>query len=100
VTGYHSFYRSPFHYIVLVDMALRILHCICNKTRVNTEIADAVARELQAAGHSVDSAVMKDVKSLDGYDAAVIGAPIYMERCWTNLGKFVSRNREGWQQSR
>jgi menaquinone-dependent protoporphyrinogen oxidase len=40
------------------------------------EVADAVAAELQQAGHAVDVKPMKDVAAVSGYDAVVMGAPM------------------------
>ena len=40
------------------------------------EVADAVAAELQQAGHAVDVRPMKDVETVSSYDAVVMGAPM------------------------
>jgi menaquinone-dependent protoporphyrinogen IX oxidase len=40
------------------------------------EVADTVADELRQAGHAVDVKRMKDVVTVSGYDAVVMGAPM------------------------
>ena len=57
------------------------------------EIAQAIGKELQAAGHTADVAEVGTVASLAGYNAVVIGGPMYMGRMVGDVGKFVKQHR-------
>ena len=57
-------------------------------------IAEAVGRELGAAGVSAEVAEMKTVASLEGYRAVVIGAPVYLGRIEKDVAAFVARHRD------
>ena len=70
-----------------------ILIAYASKKGSTTEIAQAVGKEIRAAGHLVDVTEMKSVSSLDGYNAVVIGAPFYMGTI-TDMGKFTGRYRD------
>ncbi len=58
------------------------------------EIAEAIGKELKAAGHEADVIEMLSVSSLAGYDGVVIGGPMYMGRMLADVGKFVRRQGE------
>jgi len=68
----------------------RILVAYASKKGSTTEIAQAIGKELQAAGHVVDVAEMMTVTSLTGYNAVVIGGPMYVGKI-EGMGKFVKR---------
>jgi len=70
-----------------------ILVAYASKKGSTTEIAQAIGKDIQAAGHLVDVTEMKSVSSLDGYNAVVIGAPFYMGKV-TDMGKFTGRYRD------
>jgi menaquinone-dependent protoporphyrinogen oxidase len=72
----------------------RILVAYATKKGSTAEIAQAMGRELQAGGHIVDVAEMGGVTSLNGYDAVIIGAPMYMGKM-IDTAKFVTRLRDG-----
>jgi len=67
-----------------------ILVAYASKKGSTAEIARAIGKEIQAAGHLVDVTEMKSVSSLDGYNAVVIGAPFYMGKV-TEMGKFTGK---------
>jgi menaquinone-dependent protoporphyrinogen oxidase len=75
-------------------MAARILVAYASKTGSTAEIAQAVGKELQSAGYGIDVAEMKTVSSLAGYNAVIIGGPLYMGKVVGDVGKFVGRNRD------
>lgn len=75
-------------------MSGRILIAFVSRKGSTAEIARAVGKELESAGTTVDVAEMKTISSLTGYDAIVIGAPLYMGRMVGDVGKFVGRHRE------
>jgi menaquinone-dependent protoporphyrinogen oxidase len=72
----------------------RILVAYASKKGSTTEIAQAVGKELQTAGHVVDVGEMGTVTSTSDYDAVIIGAPMYMGKMIDTV-KFVKRHREG-----
>ncbi len=57
-----------------------ILIAYASKNGSTAEIAQAIGKELQAAGHAADVAEVATVASLAGYHAVVIGGPMYMGR--------------------
>lgn len=75
-------------------MSSRILVGYATKNGSTAEIAQAVGKEIQAAGYTADVAELKSVSSVDGYAAVVIGAPLYMNKLHGDAGAFVGRYRE------
>jgi len=69
----------------------RILVAYASKKGSTTEIAQAIAKELQAAGHTSDAVEIAKGASPTGYDAVVIGGPMYMGKI-EGMGKFVKRH--------
>lgn len=74
-------------------MAGKILIAYATRNGSTAEIAEAVGKELKAAGCTVEIKEMKTVTSVEGYTAVVIGAPMYMAK-YIEAGKFVDRFRE------
>jgi len=70
----------------------RILVTYASKKGSTTEIAQAIAKELHAAGHVVDVTETGAVTSPAGYNAVVIGGPVYMGKMMGEVGKFVKRH--------
>lgn len=58
-------------------------------------IAEAIGKELKAAGHETEVLEMRSISSIAGYDGVVIGGPMYMGRMVADVGKFVRRQGEG-----
>lgn len=75
-------------------MTARILVAYASPRGSTAEIAQAVGKELRSAGHNADVAEMKTVSSLAGYQAVVIGGPMYMGKIVGDVGKFVGRYRD------
>ncbi len=69
----------------------RILVAYATKKGSTAEISQAIAQELQAAGHTADAVEIAKGASPAGYDAVVIGGPMYMGRI-IGIGKFVQRH--------
>ena len=69
----------------------RILVAYATKMGSTTEIAQAIGKELNASGHIVDIAEMKNITSVTGYNAVVIGGPVYVGKV-EGVGKFVKRH--------
>jgi menaquinone-dependent protoporphyrinogen oxidase len=74
-------------------MTARILVAYATKKGSTAEIAEAVGKELQSAGHEATVKEMKEVMALEKYDGIVLGAPVYMGKM-IEIGKFVKRFRE------
>jgi menaquinone-dependent protoporphyrinogen oxidase len=73
----------------------RILIAYASRKGSTAEIAQVIGMELQAAGHTADVLEVGVVSSLSGYDAVVIGGPMYMGRIMGGVAKFVKRHRDG-----
>ena len=58
------------------------------------EVAEAVAATLRECGLEVDIQPMRKVRTLAGYSAVVLGAPLYMFRWHKDARRFLSRHRE------
>jgi len=69
----------------------RILVTYATKKGSTAEIAQAIAKELQAAGHTTDAVEIAEGASPAGYDAVVIGGPMYLGKI-EGIGKFVQRH--------
>jgi menaquinone-dependent protoporphyrinogen oxidase len=58
------------------------------------EVAEAVAETLGECGIAVDLQLMRDVRTLAGYQAVVLGAPLFMFHWHKDALHFLSRHRE------
>jgi menaquinone-dependent protoporphyrinogen oxidase len=72
----------------------RILVAYATKHGSTTGIAEAIGKEITAAGLSVEVKEIKNVQSPAGYDAVVIGGPIYMGKVMAEVKKFIARHQE------
>jgi menaquinone-dependent protoporphyrinogen oxidase len=58
------------------------------------EVAEAVAATLRECGLTVDIQPMRKVRTLVGYSAVVLGAPLFMFRWHKDALRFLSRHRK------
>ena len=58
------------------------------------EVAEAIAAALRELGLAVDLQPMREVRTLAGYRAIVLGAPLYMFRWHKDALRFLSRHRQ------
>jgi menaquinone-dependent protoporphyrinogen oxidase len=72
-------------------MTARILVAYATRKGSTAEIAQAIKKELVSAEHTVDVAEAKTVRTIEGYNAVVIGAPMYMGSIEGEAGKFVKQ---------
>ena len=72
----------------------RILIAYATKHGSTAEIAEAIGKELTAAGLSVEVKEIGNVQSPAGYDAVVIGGPIYIGKVMADVKKFIGRHQE------
>jgi menaquinone-dependent protoporphyrinogen oxidase len=75
-------------------MFAHILIAYASQRGSTAEIAQAIGKELQTAGHTVDVVEMRTVSSLKGYHAVIIGAPLYMGKVMADVGNFVEKYRD------
>lgn len=72
-------------------MPPRILVAYATKHETTREIADAVAATLREGGLDVEAVPVGRVTEIAGYDAVVIGSPIYMGKILKEAKQFVDR---------
>jgi menaquinone-dependent protoporphyrinogen oxidase len=58
------------------------------------EVAEAVAATLVEQGIETDVKQAREVRSLDGYDAVVLGTPLYMGALHKDVRALLERSRE------
>jgi menaquinone-dependent protoporphyrinogen oxidase len=75
-------------------MNARILVAYASRKGSTAGIAQAVGKELVSAGFAVDVTEMKTVTTVEGYNAVIIGAPMYMGSIVKDAGKFVGQYRD------
>jgi menaquinone-dependent protoporphyrinogen oxidase len=57
-------------------------------------VAEAIATALGESGHKVDLIPARDLKSLDGYQAVVLGSPLYIGSILWDATKFLNRHKD------
>lgn len=57
------------------------------------EVAESIVATLRAGGLDVEGRPMRDVRSLDGYGAVVLGIPLYMMRLHRDGRRFLAAFR-------
>ena len=62
------------------------------------EVAEAVAETLRESGLEVDLQPMREVRTLEGYGAVVLGAALYMYRWHKDARRFLSRHRKALEE--
>lgn len=72
---------------------MNVLVAYASKRGSTAEIAEAVAATLHDTGLEVDLAKVNEIKSLEPYDALVLGSAVYM-KCWQGDAKhFLRKHR-------
>lgn len=62
------------------------------------EVAERIAATLREKGLKVDVQAARQVRTLEGYRAVVLGAPLYIGRWLKDAHRFLARNQEGLAQ--
>ena len=70
---------------------MKILITAASKHGSTAAIADAIARELGAAGMETDVIPPDQVRSVAGYDAVVIGSGVYIGKWLDSARKLINR---------
>jgi menaquinone-dependent protoporphyrinogen oxidase len=76
------------------DMGNRVLVAYASKAGSTAEVADAIARRLADTGLTVDVRRAKNVRSVDGYAAVIVGSAIRAGRWLSEASGFVKNHRE------
>jgi menaquinone-dependent protoporphyrinogen oxidase len=71
----------------------KLLVAYATRTGTTAEVAAEIGRVLEAKGFAVEVRKLAEVVSLDGYAAAVIGAPINGMRWHPEASAFVAANK-------
>ena len=71
----------------------QILVCYATRYGSTAEIARIIGGVLRDAGYRVTISPVSDAGDPAGYDAVVIGSPLYMGKWLVEAREFVSRNR-------
>jgi menaquinone-dependent protoporphyrinogen oxidase len=58
------------------------------------EVAEAIATTLRESDRTVDMQLLREVRALDGYNAVVLGAPLFMFHWHKDALSFLSRHRK------
>ena len=75
-------------------MTARILVAYASRKGSTAGIAQAIGKELVTEGYAVDISEMKSITSLVGYNAVVIGAPVYSGKVTGDVVAFVTANKD------
>ena len=75
-------------------MSASILVAYATRYGSTQEVAEAIAATLREGGLAVDCRPLKEVKTLEGYTAVVVGAPLYMFHWHKDAKSFLSRHRQ------
>jgi menaquinone-dependent protoporphyrinogen oxidase len=75
-------------------MSTRILVAFATRYGTTQEVAEAVAATLRETGVEVDLSLAREVRTLAGYAAVVLGAPLMMYRWHKDALSFLSRHHQ------
>lgn len=74
-------------------MATTVLVTYATKYGSTREVAEAIAATLSAYGLQTEMRSAREVRSLDGYSAVVLGAALYIGRWHKDARRFLKRHR-------
>jgi len=77
-----------------VIMSKKILIVVASKAGSTAEIAKFMSDELNKAGANSVVQTLDKVQSLAGYDAVIVGSPIYMGKWLSEARDFVENNQQ------
>jgi menaquinone-dependent protoporphyrinogen oxidase len=75
-------------------MSEKILDTYATKYGSTQGVAEAIAAELRKKCYEVDLTAARDVKSLAGYSAIVLGSPLYISSILSDASKFLTRHKD------
>lgn len=71
-----------------------VLVAYASKRGSTAEIAEAVADALRRSGYVVECRAVEQVRSIDSYDAVVLGSAVYMKRWRGDAKRFLRKHGE------
>ena len=74
-------------------MSSSVLVAFATRYGSTQEVAEAVATALRAKGFDVDVRPLKTVRSVEGYGAVVVGAPLQMFRWHKDAFAFLKKHK-------
>lgn len=80
--------------IAAVAEPARILVGYATRHGSTAEVAEAVAEALRGRGLSVDLKPLRDVQTVTGYRAVILGAPLYLSRWHADAKHFLTDHRK------
>ncbi len=72
---------------------MNILVAVASRHGSTRDIADVIADELRASGHTVDVQNACEVSNIQKYDAAIVGSGVYMGNWLAEARHFVDQNQ-------
>lgn len=75
----------------------KILVAYATRAGSTAEVADAIAKKLAQGGVTVDVLSVKDVRTLNGYRAVVLGSAIRADKVLPEISSFVKANKKELQ---
>lgn len=73
---------------------MNILIAVASKHGSTRKIADEIAQELRAAGHTAEVRNVKEAPTVNGYDAAILGSAVYAGNWLPEARQYVEQNQE------
>ncbi len=75
-------------------MEMKVLVAFASTHGSTQEVAGVVAETLRGQGLAVDLRPARDVRSLEGYNAVILGAPLYILHLHKDALRFLSRHQK------
>ncbi len=75
-------------------MEIKVLLAYVSTSGSTQEVAEAVAATLRESGLAVDLQLARNVRTLEGYSAVVLGAPLYMFHLHKDALRFLARHQK------
>lgn len=72
-------------------MPQKVLIAYSTKYGSTQQVAESIAESMRAKYYSIDLLPARDVKTLDGYEAVILGTPIYAGQILGDTRKFITR---------
>ncbi len=80
-------------------MTAKILVAFATRYGSTKEVAETVAATLEEQGLEVEVTAAREVRSLDGYGAVVLGTPLYMGALYKDVRALLERNQAALEQT-
>lgn len=74
-------------------MKKKVLVCYASRYGSTMEIAEAIAEELEKKGIFTEVSRVEDIQIIEGFDAVVLGSPLYMGKMMAEAREFVHKFR-------